>query len=118
MNATAPDTWLTRARDAHRADLARDGMPQQRHERWRSMPMRELVRAPVAGATTPAESTFSLPGEGVRVGFGPAWHAFDVAGAVQRFFGAGHSALFAHKRRHRRLPGDELSLLRPPQPQR
>ncbi|HET7843168.1 MAG TPA: SufD family Fe-S cluster assembly protein [Xanthomonadales bacterium] len=83
MNAPAPDTWLVRAREAHRADLARDGMPQQRHERWRSMPMRELARAPVAAATPPAaETAFALPGEGVRVAFASTWHGFDVAGAI------------------------------------
>jgi Fe-S cluster assembly protein SufD len=81
MNAPMPSTWLTQARDAHRADLARDGMPQARHERWRSMPMRELARAPLATGGDASGPAFALPGDGLRIGFGPAWHGFDMDAA-------------------------------------
>jgi Fe-S cluster assembly protein SufD len=78
----APETWLVRARDAHRADLARDGMPHARHERWRSMPLRELARAPVAtgAAAAAAQAAFALPGDALRVDFGADWHGFVVDG--------------------------------------
>jgi len=84
ITAEAPtQTWLVRAREAHRADLERDGMPLQRHERWRTMPLRDVARAPMAAATTaPAEPAFALPDAGLRVDFGTTWHAFGSVGTV------------------------------------
>lgn len=72
-------TWLESARARHRADLARDGMPQARHERWRSMPLRDLAKAPVATAVA-ADAAFALPLAGSRLSFGANWHEFVRTG--------------------------------------